>query len=57
MAKSEASAKLRVEEIEEALRENTLALENARAEVEGLTSELAVRCIDFTIPIGTEDMF
>ena len=42
IVKSEAAAKLRVEEIEEALRENTLALENARAEVEGLSSELTV---------------
>ncbi|KAH0589374.1 hypothetical protein H2248_005132 [Termitomyces sp. 'cryptogamus'] len=39
--KSEAKAKSRVEEIEEALRESTVALENARAEVENLRSELA----------------
>jgi chromosome segregation ATPase len=42
MAKSEAAARNRVEEIEEALRESTVALENARAEVEGLRAELAV---------------
>ncbi|KAG6865848.1 hypothetical protein C0991_011180 [Blastosporella zonata] len=41
--KSEAKAKGRVEEIEEALRESTVALENARAEVENLRAELAVR--------------
>ncbi|KAG6897401.1 hypothetical protein C0992_001907 [Termitomyces sp. T32_za158] len=39
--KSEAKAKSRVEEIEEALRESTVALENARAEVENLRSEMA----------------
>ena len=43
MVKSEAAARNRVEEIEEALRESTVALENARAEVEGLRAELAVR--------------
>ena len=42
MVKSEATARSRVEEIEEALRESTVALENARAEVEGLRTELAV---------------
>jgi CAP-Gly domain-containing linker protein 1 len=42
MVKSEAAARNRVEEIEEALRESTVALENARAEVEGLRTELAV---------------
>ena len=40
--KSEAAVRLRLQEIEEALRENTMALEDARAEVEGLRSELAV---------------
>ncbi|KAG6820995.1 hypothetical protein H0H93_008624 [Arthromyces matolae] len=39
--KSEVKAKNRIEEIEEALRESTVALENARAEVETLRSELA----------------
>ncbi|THG99933.1 hypothetical protein EW026_g2495 [Hermanssonia centrifuga] len=39
--KSEESARLRIEEIEEALRENTVALENARAEIEGLRAEIA----------------
>ncbi|KAG6813321.1 hypothetical protein H0H92_012134 [Tricholoma furcatifolium] len=39
--KSEARARGRIEEIEEALRESTVALENARAEVENLRAELA----------------
>jgi CAP-Gly domain-containing linker protein 1 len=43
MTKAEASARGRVEEIEEALRESRIALENARAEIEGLRAELAVR--------------
>lgn len=42
MIKSEATARNRVEEIEEALRESTVALENARAEVESMRAELAV---------------
>ena len=42
MAKAEVKARNRVEEIEEALRESTVALENARAEVESLRAELAV---------------
>jgi chromosome segregation ATPase len=42
MLKLEANARERVQEIEEAFRESTLALENARAEVEGLRAELAV---------------
>lgn len=42
MSKSEANARGRVEEVEEALRESTVALENARAEVESLRAELAV---------------
>lgn len=42
MAKAEASARNRVEEIEEALRESQVALENARAEIESLRAELAV---------------
>ncbi|TFK44617.1 hypothetical protein BDQ12DRAFT_673277 [Crucibulum laeve] len=41
MSKSEHAARNRVEEIEEALRESTEALENARAEVEVLRTELA----------------
>ncbi|KAJ7783014.1 hypothetical protein B0H16DRAFT_1671164 [Mycena metata] len=40
MIKSEASARRRVEEVEEALQESTVALEDARAEVEGLRAEL-----------------
>ncbi|KAH9935437.1 uncharacterized protein B0H18DRAFT_975714 [Fomitopsis serialis] len=41
VAKSEGAARQRVEEMEEALRENTVALENARAEIEGLRNEIA----------------
>ncbi|KAJ6586802.1 hypothetical protein DFH09DRAFT_1141573 [Mycena vulgaris] len=40
MIKSEANARRRVEEVEEALHESTVALEDARAEVEGLRAEL-----------------
>ena len=43
VTKSEEAARLRIEEIEEALRENTVALENARAEIEGLRAEVSVR--------------
>lgn len=39
---SEEAARHRMEEMEEALRENTVALENARAEIEGLRNEIAV---------------
>ncbi|KAI8993927.1 hypothetical protein BD414DRAFT_457184 [Trametes punicea] len=39
--KAEEKARVRVEEMEEALRENTVALENARAEIETLRSEIA----------------
>ena len=39
----EAAGKTRLEELEEALRENAVALENARAEIEGLRADLAVR--------------
>lgn len=42
MFKSETAARTRVDEIEEALRESTIALENARAEVEVLRAELSV---------------
>lgn len=41
VVKSEESARARVAEIEEALRENTVALENARAEIEGLRTDIA----------------
>lgn len=45
VAKAEALAKSRIEEVEEALRESTLALENARAEIELLRTDAAVcRC-------------
>jgi CAP-Gly domain-containing linker protein 1 len=40
--KAEANARHRIEEIEEAFRESTVALENARAEVENLRAELDV---------------
>lgn len=39
---SETNARNRIDEIEEALRESTVALENARGEVEILRSEIAV---------------
>ncbi|KAI0745313.1 hypothetical protein C8Q76DRAFT_806678 [Earliella scabrosa] len=39
--KAEDKARLRVEELEEALRENTVALENARADIETLRNEIA----------------
>jgi DNA-binding protein YbaB len=42
LLKSEGNARNRVEEIEEALRESTVALENARGEVEVLRAELTV---------------
>ncbi|KAG9012483.1 hypothetical protein FRB94_005800 [Tulasnella sp. JGI-2019a] len=38
---AEGAARLKVAEVEEAFRENDLALENARAEIEGLRAELA----------------
>jgi len=47
LIKSEARARSRVDEIEEALRESTVALENARGEVETLRAELAVRWFSF----------
>ena len=51
LLKSERNARNRVEEIEEALRESTVALENARGEVEALRAELTVSiCILFGIP-------
>lgn len=42
LMKSEAGARNRVEEIEEALRESTVALESTRGEVEVLRAEMAV---------------
>lgn len=41
--KSEAAARTRIEELEEALRENAGTLENHRAEIETMRTELAVR--------------
>lgn len=49
LLKSEARARSRVEEIEEALRESTVALENARGEVESLRAELSVSSLPFVI--------
>lgn len=42
LVRSEDQAKLRLSESEEAFRENAVTLENARAEIEVLRSELAV---------------
>ncbi|KAI0305786.1 hypothetical protein B0F90DRAFT_1107560 [Multifurca ochricompacta] len=41
LVKSENNARARTEEVGEALRESTVALENARAEIEGLRAEIA----------------
>lgn len=43
VVKAELGARLRISELEEALRENGVALENARAEIEGLRAEVTVR--------------
>jgi len=43
LVKSENNARIRTEEVGEALRESTVALENARAEIEGLRAEIVVR--------------
>lgn len=43
--RAEMAGKARLEELEEALRENAVALENARAEIEGLRAELGVSTI------------
>lgn len=40
LVKSENNARIRTEEVGEALRESTVALENARAEIEGLRAEI-----------------
>jgi CAP-Gly domain-containing linker protein 1 len=55
MTTSELTARNRVEEIEEALRESTVALENARAEVEALRAEMAVSL--FTTTVHGADTF
>ncbi|KAL5485485.1 hypothetical protein ACEPAI_8127 [Sanghuangporus weigelae] len=41
LAKNESLARAKAEEAEEALRENTMTLENAQAEIEGLRTEIA----------------
>ena len=43
LVKSENNARIRTEEVGEALRESTVALENARAEIEVLRAEIVVR--------------
>lgn len=43
LVKAESAARLKVAEVEEAFRENDAALENARAEIETLRTELSVR--------------
>ena len=48
ITKSEETAKARIEEMEEALTENKVALENARAEIENCRTEIAVR---LSVPI------
>ena len=42
ISRAEVGARSKIEEVEEALRESTMALESARAETETLRSELAV---------------
>ena len=46
--KAESTARTRVVELEEALRENTTALEDARAEIESLRTDLTVRMSTFS---------
>jgi CAP-Gly domain-containing linker protein 1 len=55
--KSDSAARTRVEELEEALRENTAALEDARAEIESLRTDLTVSLAVFvnkvfSLPFG-----
>jgi chromosome segregation ATPase len=47
LVKSENNARVRTEEVGEALRESTVALENARAEIEGLRAEIVVRKVHY----------
>ena len=47
LVKSESNARARTAEIGEALRESTVALENARAEIEGLRAEIVVRKVHY----------
>lgn len=61
ISRLEESARMRTTEIEEALRENTVALENARAEIEGLRAEIAVcyfpkRLISVKADMPTQDL-
>jgi hypothetical protein len=48
LAKLENNARVRTEEVGEALRESTVALENARAEIEGLRAEIVVRKVHYS---------
>ncbi len=43
LVKSENNARVRAEEVGEALRESTVALENTQVEIEGLRAEIGVR--------------
>jgi chromosome segregation ATPase len=45
ISRAEVGARSKIEEVEEALRESTMALESARAETETLRSELAVSAL------------
>ena len=45
LRKAEEQARVRVAEVEEAFRENAVTLENARADIETLRSEVAVRIL------------
>lgn len=46
LRKAEEKARVRVEEVEEAFRENAVTLENARADIETLRAEIAVRAFE-----------
>jgi len=54
--KSEAAARTRIEELEEALRENAGTLENHRAEIETMRAELTVcRFLLLKVPDAKDD--
>lgn len=50
LVKVESAARLKIAEVEEAFRENDAALENARAEIEGLRTEITVSRTTKRIP-------
>lgn len=52
ISRLEAEARLKIEEVEEALRESTMALESARAETETLRTELTVRGSAHSLRLG-----